>query len=94
MAKGHPQYYQDMAEKLAADTPDAYFINQFAIRRIRCAHEWGTGPEIWRQMTATWTRSCSAADRRDDDRAFPLFARVAPQVESCSPIRSCSISTQ
>jgi cystathionine beta-synthase len=50
VAKGHPQYYQDMAEKLAADTPGAYFINQFGNPDNPLAHEEGTGPEIWRQM--------------------------------------------
>ncbi|MCI1710773.1 MAG: pyridoxal-phosphate dependent enzyme [Chiayiivirga sp.] len=29
VAKGHPQYYQDMAERIARETPGAYFINQF-----------------------------------------------------------------
>src|SRR5687768_18606849 len=29
VAKGHPQYYQDMAERIARETPGGYFINQF-----------------------------------------------------------------
>ncbi len=29
VAKGHPEYYQDMAERIARETPGAYFINQF-----------------------------------------------------------------
>ena len=30
VGKGHPDYYQDIAERLAADTPNSVFINQFA----------------------------------------------------------------
>ena len=50
VAKGHPQYYQDMAERLASETPGAYFINQFGNPDNPRAHEESTGPEIWRQM--------------------------------------------
>jgi len=50
VAKGHPQYYQDLAEQIARDTPGAYFINQFGNADNPRAHEEGTGPEIWSQM--------------------------------------------
>jgi cystathionine beta-synthase len=50
VAKGHPQYYQDMAERLARETPGAYFINQFGNPDNPRAHESVTGPEILRQM--------------------------------------------
>ena len=50
IAKGHPQYYQDMAERLARETPNAYFINQFGNPDNPRAHEEGTGPEILTQM--------------------------------------------
>jgi cystathionine beta-synthase len=50
VAKGHPDYYQDMAERLARETPDAYFINQFGNPDNPAAHEFGTGPEILEQM--------------------------------------------
>jgi len=50
VAKGHPQYYQDLAERIAKDTPGAYFINQFGNPDNPRAHEEGTGPEILRQM--------------------------------------------
>jgi cystathionine beta-synthase len=50
VAKGHPQYYQDMAERIAKETPNAYFINQFGNPDNPRAHEFGTGPEILRQM--------------------------------------------
>ncbi|MGY3266014.1 pyridoxal-phosphate dependent enzyme [Lysobacter sp. HA35] len=50
VAKGHPDYYQDMAARIAAETPGAYFINQFGNPDNPSAHEFGTGPEILAQM--------------------------------------------
>ncbi|WP_411834106.1 pyridoxal-phosphate dependent enzyme [Pseudoxanthomonas mexicana] len=50
VAKGHPEYYQDLAAKIAADTPGAYFVNQFGNPDNPAAHEFGTGPEILEQM--------------------------------------------
>ncbi len=50
VAKGHPEYYQDLAARLADETPGAYFINQFGNPDNPAAHEHGTGPEILRQM--------------------------------------------
>lgn len=50
VAKGHPDYYQDLAERIARETPGAYFINQFGNPDNPAAHEHGTGPEILRQM--------------------------------------------
>ena len=50
VGKGHPEYYQDMAERLAADIPGAIFINQFANPANPKAHETTTGPEILEQM--------------------------------------------
>src|SRR5687767_15706962 len=50
VAKGHPEYYQDLAARIAAETPGAYFINQFGNPDNPAAHEFGTGPEILEQM--------------------------------------------
>ena len=50
VGKGHPEYYQDSAARLAAETPDAFFINQFDNPANPLAHESTTGPEIWEQM--------------------------------------------
>jgi cystathionine beta-synthase len=50
VAKGHPDYYQDLARRLASEMEDAYFINQFGNPSNPKAHEDVTGPEIWEQM--------------------------------------------
>ena len=50
VGKGHPDYYQDLAEAITARTPGALFINQFANPANPLAHETTTGPEILRQM--------------------------------------------
>ena len=50
VGKGHPEYYQDMAERLARETPGSFYVNQFANPANPLAHETGTGPEIWQQM--------------------------------------------
>jgi cystathionine beta-synthase len=50
VGKGHPDYYQDIAERLAADIPNAFYINQFANPANPAAHEATTGPELWEQM--------------------------------------------
>ena len=50
VGKGHPEYYQDMAERIAAETPGAFYVNQFDNPANPLAHETTTGPEIWEQM--------------------------------------------
>jgi cystathionine beta-synthase len=50
VAKGHPDYYQDLAAKIARETPGAYFINQFGNPDNPRAHVEATGPEILEQM--------------------------------------------
>src|SRR5260221_1431514 len=50
VGKGHPEYYQDLAARLARETPGAFYVNQFGNPANPLAHEETTGPEIWRQM--------------------------------------------
>ena len=50
VTKGHPDYYQDLAARIAAQTPGAFFVNQFANPANPAAHEASTAPEIWEQM--------------------------------------------
>lgn len=47
--KGHPEYYQDMAERIAKET-GAFFVDQFNNPNNPAAHERSTGPEIWEQL--------------------------------------------
>ncbi|TDR29075.1 pyridoxal-phosphate dependent enzyme [Aquamicrobium defluvii] len=48
--KGHPEYYQDMAGRIAAETPGAFYASQFANPANPLAHETTTGPEIRQQL--------------------------------------------
>ncbi len=48
--RGHPEYYQDKARALAAETPGAFYVNQFENPANPAAHRATTGPEIWQQM--------------------------------------------
>jgi len=50
VGKGHPEYYQDLAQSIAEKTPGAYFINHFGNADNPNTHELTTGPEILAQM--------------------------------------------
>jgi cystathionine beta-synthase len=50
VGKGHPEYYQDMAMRIAGEIPGAFYVNQFANPANPLAHERTTGPEIWEQL--------------------------------------------
>jgi cystathionine beta-synthase len=50
VGKGHPEYYQDYAARLAREIPGAYFTDQFNNPNNPRAHELTTAPEIWEQM--------------------------------------------
>jgi cystathionine beta-synthase len=82
VSKGHPEYYRDVAERLARETPNSFFVNQFGNEANPQAHEETTAPEIWEQM-----------DRRLDAVVVGVgtggtltglshfFAKTAPKVE-------------
>src|SRR6266498_543017 len=50
VTRGHPEYYQDMAARLAEEIPGSFYANQFGNPANPLAHERTTGPEIWEQM--------------------------------------------
>ncbi len=49
VGKGHPEYYQDMAERIAKET-GGFYVNQFENPNNPLTHRLSTGPEIWEQM--------------------------------------------
>ncbi len=82
VGKGHPEYYQDIAERLSHEIPDSYYVNQFANPANPLAHEATTGPEIWAQcgqmLDAVVVGVGSGGTLTGLGR---YFARVAPHVE-------------
>ncbi|MFN3842939.1 MAG: pyridoxal-phosphate dependent enzyme [Rehaibacterium terrae] len=82
VAKGHPDYYQDLAERIARETPNAYFINQFGNPDNPRAHYEGTGPEILAQMDGRLDAvvfGCGSSGTMTGLSRY--FAEAAPQVE-------------
>jgi len=82
VAKGHPEYYQDLAERIARETPGAYFINQFGNPDNPAAHEATTGPEIFEQMDGRADAivfGCGSSGTMTGLSRY--FARVSPQTE-------------
>ncbi len=63
VAKGHPDYYQDLAKTIAGRSPGAYFINQFGNRTTRPRTSSAPVRKSSRRCarSAGWTPSCSAA---------------------------------
>ncbi len=49
VGRGHPEYYQDMAERISKET-GSFWINQFMNKANPAAHYTTTGPEIYQQM--------------------------------------------
>lgn len=49
VGKGHPAYYQDLAQRLAGET-GAFYVNQFENPANPEAHVTTTAPEIWAQV--------------------------------------------
>jgi cystathionine beta-synthase len=82
VGKGHPEYYQDIAERLAAETPGSFYVNQFANPANPVAHEATTGPEIWAQMGQMLDAVVAGVGSGGTLTGLSrYFARVAPHVE-------------
>jgi cystathionine beta-synthase len=81
VGKGHPEYYQDYAERIAQEL-GAYFINQFANPANPLAHEQTTAPEIWQQMDGRLDAVVCGVGSGGTMTGFSrYFERVAPSVE-------------
>ena len=82
VGKGHLDYYQDMAERLASEIPGAFYINQFGNPANPEAHELTTGPEIWEQMDHQLDAIvCGVGSAGTITGLSNYFAKVAPDVE-------------
>lgn len=82
VGKGHPDYYQDIAERLAAEIPGSFYVNQFANPANPLAHEATTGPEIWAQTNQMLDAVvCGVGSGGTLTGLSRYFARVAPHVE-------------
>jgi cystathionine beta-synthase len=82
VSKGHPEYYRDVAERLAREIPDSHFINQFGNPANPRAHEQTTGPEVWEQTGHRLDAViCGAGTGGTLTGLSRFFAREAPDVE-------------
>jgi cystathionine beta-synthase len=81
VGKGHPDYYQDMAERIATEM-QGHFINQFANPANPHAHETTTGPEIFEQMDHDVDAMvCGVGSGGTLTGLGRFFARVSPKTE-------------
>jgi cystathionine beta-synthase len=81
VAKGHPEYYQDKAERIAREV-GGYYVNQFGNEANPLAHETTTGPELLHQMGAQLDAVvCGVGSGGTLTGLSRFFARAAPDVE-------------
>src|ERR1700761_680427 len=82
VSKGHPEYYRDIAERLARETPNSFFVNQFGNPANPLAHEQTTAPEIWEQMHHELDAVvCGVGTGGTLTGLSHYFAKTAPGVE-------------
>ena len=80
--KGHPAYYQDLAQKIATDMEGAFFVNQFGNPSNPKTHEEVTGPEIWEQMEHDLDAVVVGVGSSGTATGLShFFQRVAPDLE-------------
>ncbi|MGH8655241.1 MAG: pyridoxal-phosphate dependent enzyme [Gammaproteobacteria bacterium] len=81
VGRGHSEYYQDLAARLARETPGAFYVDQFGNPANPKAHEEGTGPELWQQMGGQLDAVvCGVGSGGTLTGLSRFFHRVAPQV--------------
>src|SRR5947209_4472866 len=82
VTRGHPEYYQDMAARLATEIPGAFYVNQFGNPANPLAHERGTGPEIWEAMGHHLDAVvCGVGSGGTITGLSRFFSRVQPNLE-------------
>jgi cystathionine beta-synthase len=78
---GHPEYYQDMARRIAKER-GGFYVNQFENPHNPLTHERSTGPEIWQQMEHRLDAIvCGVGSGGTLTGLGRYFSTVAPQVE-------------
>jgi cystathionine beta-synthase len=81
VARGHPEYYQDLA-RTYAEEHGAYYINQFGNPDNPKAHEQTTAPEIWEQTKGEVNAIVVGVGSSGTISGLTAyFKRVAPHVE-------------
>ena len=81
VGRGHPEYYQDMAARIAGET-GAFFVNQFENPANPHAHETTTGPEIWEQMDGRVDAMvCGVGSGGTIAGLSRYFEKVSPETE-------------
>jgi cystathionine beta-synthase len=82
VSKGHPEYYQEYAARLAQEKSNCYYVNQFANPANALAHQQGLAPEIWEQMQHNLDAVVCGVGTGGHLTGIGHFMRtVAPQVE-------------
>ena len=80
--KGHPENYMDLARTIAAETPGAWLVDQFANPANPLAHEQTTGPEIMLQLDGGVDAVvCGVGSGGTLTGVSRYFARVSPSTE-------------
>jgi cystathionine beta-synthase len=82
VGKGHPEYYQDIAARLALEIPGSFYADQFRNPDNPAAHERTTGPELWQQSGQHLDAivvGVGSGGTLTGLKSF--FQRVAPKVE-------------
>ncbi len=81
VVKGDPEYYQDIAERIAEER-QAFYINQFSNPANPKAHYDWIGPEIWAQMNHDIDAFvCGVGSGGTLTGVGRFFAEVSPQTE-------------
>ncbi len=81
VGKGHAEYYQDMAKRIAHET-GAFYVDQFGNPANPEAHENTTGPEIWEQMGHDVDAVvCGVGSGGTLTGLSRFFERVSPQTQ-------------
>jgi cystathionine beta-synthase len=82
VGKGHPEYYQDYAARLAQELPGAFYTDQFNNPNNPLAHERTTAPEIWEQCGQQLDAIvCGVGSGGTITGLTRFFRKVQPDVE-------------